>query len=317
VGWKRWNPNAILFEGGRSYGTPSWHVQALFGANRGDINLPVALTAPVVESRTQRGGMVGVGTWLTQAEYKDIKVTQGDKVLFASNFAKDSKGWKFHGGDWKTVDGALRQSSDEQGVRALVGKKEWKDYTLTLKARKLGGKEGFLILFAAPNEKDKAWWNLGGWGNKEHGVELRGVGHDHVAGKIETGRWYDIKVELQGPRIRCYLDGQLVHDITGGAKINSLYAVAGLQQNTREIILKAVNVGEEPLDTMVTLAGAKKLARAAQTLTLTSGSTDDENSFDAPTKIAPKAGTVDIAGPAFHYIFPPRSLTILRLKQTD
>jgi alpha-L-arabinofuranosidase len=315
VGWKRWNPNAILFEGGRSYGTPSWHVQALFGANRADVNLPLKLEAPVVESRTQRGGMVGVGTWLTQAEYKDIKVTQGDKVLFASDFAKDSKGWKFAGGDWKTVDGALRQTGDEQGVRALAGKREWKDYTLTLKARKLGGKEGFLILFAAPNEKDKAWWNLGGWGNKEHGVELRGVAHERVAGKIETGRWYDIKVELQGPHIRCWLDGKLVHDIKGGAKINSLYAVAGLQQNSHDIILKAVNVGAEPLDTRVTLAGAKKIARDAKALTLTSASLDDENSFDAPAKIAPKESAVQIAGPEFQYSFPPRSVTILRLKQ--
>ncbi len=317
VGWKRWNPNAILFDGARSYGTPSWHVQALFGANRADVNLPVKLEAPVIESRTQRGGMIGVGTWLTQAEYKDIKVTQGDQVLFQSDFSKDAKAWKFNGGEWKTVDGALRQTSNEQGVRALAGKKEWKDYTLTLKARKLGGKEGFLILFAAPNEKDKAWWNLGGWGNKEHGVELRGVGHDHVPGQIETGRWYDIKIEMQGPRIRCYLDGQLVHDIKGGARINALYAVAGLQQPGKDLILKAVNVGDEPLDTRVKLAGVKKIAPEARAITLTSASLDDENSLDAPTQVAPHASTVKIAGPEFRYSFPPRSVTVLRLKQAD
>lgn len=317
VGWKHWNPNAILFDGARSYGTPSWQVQTLFGRNRGDVNLPVQLTAPVIESKTKHGGMIGVGTWNTQAEYKDIKVTQGEQVLFQSDFAKGSKGWKLVGGEWKTVDGALRQNSKENGVRALAGKKEWKDYTLTLKARKISGAEGFLILFAAPNDKDKAWWNLGGWGNKEHGVELRGVSQDHVAGKIETGRWYDIKIELQGPHIRCWLDGKLVHDIKGGAKINSLYAVAGLQQATKEIILKAVNVGDEGLDTMVNLAGARKLAREAQVSTLTSESTDDENSFDAPTKVAIKESTVHLAGPEFHYIFPPHSVTVLRVKQAE
>ncbi|MCX7006575.1 MAG: alpha-L-arabinofuranosidase, partial [Kiritimatiellaeota bacterium] len=291
VGWKHWNPNAILFDGARSYGTPSWQVQTLFGRNRADVNLPVQLTAPVIESKTKHGGMIGVGTWNTQAEYKDIKVTQGDKVLFESDFSKGSKGWKLVGGEWKTVDGALRQTGHENGVRALVGKKEWKDYTLTLEARKISGGEGFLILFAAPNDKD-------------------------ADGTIETGRWYDIKIELQGPRIRCYLDGKLVHDLKSGG-VKSLYAVAGLQQDTHEIILKAVNVGAEPLDTMLNLAGAKKLAHAAKVITLTSESTDDENSFDAPTKVAPKESTVKIAGPEFHYIFPPHSVTVLRVKQAE
>ncbi len=316
VGWKHWNPNAILFDGARSYGTPSWQVQTLFGRNRADVVLPVTLTAPMAASTKTYGGMVGVGTWLTQAEYKDIKVTQGDQVLFESNFAKDTKGWKFREGEWKAVDGALRQSGKGQDIRAVTGKKEWKDYTLTLKARKLGGSEGFLVIFAAPNEKEKAWWNLGGWGNKEHGVEMRGVDGERVAGTIETGRWYDIKVELQGPRIRCWLDGKLIHDLKSGG-VKSLYAVAGLQQATHEIILKAVNIGAEPLDTMLNLAGAKKLAPAAQVITLTSDSTDDENSFDAPGKIAPKASTVPLAGPEFHYIFPPHSVTVLRVKQAE
>ena len=35
-----------------------------------------------------------------------------------------------------------------------------------------------------------------------------------VRGRIETDRWYDIKIELAGNRIRCYLDGELIHDAT-------------------------------------------------------------------------------------------------------
>jgi hypothetical protein len=34
-----------------------------------------------------------------------------------------------------------------------------------------------------------------------------------VPGSIESGRWYDLRVELEGPRIQCYLDGTLVHDL--------------------------------------------------------------------------------------------------------
>jgi len=31
-----------------------------------------------------------------------------------------------------------------------------------------------------------------------------------VVGKIETNRWYDIRIEVQGPSVKAYLDGKLV-----------------------------------------------------------------------------------------------------------
>jgi alpha-L-arabinofuranosidase len=316
VGWKHWNPNAILFDGARSYATPSWQVQTLFGRNRADVVRPLTLTAPATASTETRGGKIGLGTWNTQAEFKDIKVTQGDKVLFASDFAKNAKGWKFTGGEWQAADGALRQSAKGTDLRAYAGQKEWKDYTLTLKARKLGGAEGFLIIFAAPNEKDKAWWNLGGWGNQGHAVEMRGVEHDRVPGKIETGRWYDIKIELQGSRIRCWLDGQLVHDIKNGS-LKSMYAVAGLKQDTHEIILKVVNAAGEAMDTALDLKGAPKLASTGTAVVLTSADPNDENSFDAPTKVAPQEETVPVPGASFRHTFPAHSVTVLRLKQAE
>ena len=57
----------------------------------------------------------------------------------------------------------------------------------------------------------KSWWNIGGWGNTRHAIEAPGISADPVPGSIETGRWYDIKVELRGNRIRTFLDGQLIH----------------------------------------------------------------------------------------------------------
>src|SRR4030095_1398167 len=44
-------------------------------------------------------GCIGVGTWNTAAEFKDIKVTAPDgKVLFQSDFSAGSDGWKMFGG---------------------------------------------------------------------------------------------------------------------------------------------------------------------------------------------------------------------------
>jgi len=65
-------------------------------------------------------GCIGVGTWNTEAEFKDIKVTAPDgKVLFTSDFSNNSDGWTFLGdGKWTVQDGVLRQTEEKEFVRA-------------------------------------------------------------------------------------------------------------------------------------------------------------------------------------------------------
>lgn len=158
-------------------------------------------------------GLIGVGTWATQAEFKDIKVVKDGQTLFVSDFSNGLQGWSPTRGKWEVVDGALRQTSNDEDARALIGNPSWRNYTLTLKARKLGGNEGFLILFGLPasGARIKSWWNLGGWGNTRHALEAPGLFAEAVPGKIETGRWYDLKVELRGNTVRAYLDDKLIH----------------------------------------------------------------------------------------------------------
>ena len=82
-GWKAWNPNAIVFDGGRSYGTPSYHVQRMFAENRPDEVLATTLQQPLTIPPVRKG-MMGVGTWTAQAEFKDLKITRlgTGEVLF-------------------------------------------------------------------------------------------------------------------------------------------------------------------------------------------------------------------------------------------
>src|SRR4029077_3722576 len=132
--------------------------------------------------------MIGVGTWNTQAEFKDVKVVANDgHTLFESDFSKGMDGWKTSGGEWRIEDGALRQAGNGENIRAVAGDASWTDYTLTLKARKIGGREGFLILFETPGVDAPVWWNLGGWNNTEHGLQGEGLPERRVRGVIETG----------------------------------------------------------------------------------------------------------------------------------
>ena len=307
---KRWPINLINFDSARVFGLPSYYVQQMFSANRGEVVLPIAVESLIEE--TAQAGAIGVGTWLTQAEFKDIKVTRGAETLYACDFANGTEGWKLlGGGDWQVRDGALRQSSGKDNVRAVAGDKSWTDYTYSLKARKLGGAEGFLILFRVRDENAKFWWNLGGWGNQRHGLELGGIVAE-TPGSIETGKWYDIRIEVRGAAIKCFLDGKLIHDARAPVK-QSLYASASLARSANEVILKVVNVSAAELPTTIDLAGAGAI-RGGKATVLTSGSPLDENTLDNPAKVAPVTRELAIPSAKFNHSFPGNSVTVLRVK---
>ncbi len=298
--------------GKRSNSLVGCYVQKMFSENRGDVVLPVEVACGLVHEGAT-GGAIGVGTWVTQAEFKDIKVTRGDKVLFASDFAEGTKGWRLLSGDWKAQDGVLRQNSMADNVRAVTGDKSWSDYTYSLKARKLGGAEGFLILFRVQNDHEKAWWNLGGWGNVRHAIELGGVIGNEVPGRIETGRWYDIRIELKGANIQCYLDGKLIHDLNYPS-VKSLYASASRAKATSEVILKVVNVTPAEQTAAIKLQGVGEIDGPGTLTVLASANAADENSLEHPTKVTPKTQTIAIPGPSFRHTLPANSVSVLRVK---
>jgi alpha-L-arabinofuranosidase len=313
---RAWNPDLINFDSSRWYGLPSYYVQKMFSENRGDISLPTTVQSPKAERERPRG-MIGVGTWNTAAEFKNIKVTAPDgAVLLADDFTQGSGRWKtFGGGDWNVVDGALRQTVEKEFIRALAGDRDWTNYTFSLQARKISGAEGFLILFRIRGDEDRTWWNIGGWGNTADAIEAGGQ-LGRKPGRIETGHWYDLKVVVKGEHVQCYRDGKLEYDLDydAGSEVQSLYAVTARDNKTGDLILKVVNVDSKPLETEIKIQGAPNLIGNGTALVLTSKESTDENSLENPTRVSPKAERVSITGSTFKHSFPGNSLTVLRLK---
>jgi len=313
---RAWNPDLINFDSSHWYGLPSYYVQQMFAENRGDMTLPFQVVSPMADPAVDKG-KIGVGTWNTQAEFKDAKVTALDgTVLFASDFSSGTNGWQMLGdGKWDVDDGALRQNADGTFIRALAGDRNWTNYTYTIKARKLGGAEGFLILFRINGKEDRTWWNIGGWVNTQNAVEI-GSTLDPKPAHIETGRWYDIRVEVKDKNVKCYLDGQLIHDVSynGAGQVTSLYASAAKEEKSGDIILKVVNANLGPLETELDLTDAKNLTGNGNAIVLTSDEPTDENSLYEPTKVSPKTEEVDFTGTSLTRSFPGNSFTVLRLK---
>jgi len=314
-GSTQWRPDLIWFDNTRVYGTPSYHVQALFSRNRPDVVLPVRVTQPAPVAATG-AGRVGVGTWNTQAEFKDIRVTRQGKTLFESDFASGLQGWETLRGAWEERDGALRQSSEANDVRALAGDSSWTDYTYSLKARKTGGREGFLILFQVADDGTRSWWNLGGWGNTAHALDGPGLPDTRVPGRIETNRWYDIRIELNGPSVKCYLDGKLVQEATRRLE-SRLYAVAGRDNETGDTILTVVNAGSQAVEAAIELDGRKPMEVEGSAIVLTSDSPDDVNSFVIPDKVAPREEPLGLRGPAGRRTFAAHSVTQMRINGSE
>lgn len=130
--------------------------------------------------------------------------------------------WEVTGGIWDIQNGTLIQSTFNSNCRVFAPLPEQTNYVYQLKARKTGGNEGFLILFRVKDYNSFYQWNIGGWGNSKHAVQLHPGGSiiAEKQGSIESNRWYDIKVVVEDSSIKCFLNGQLIHDITDN-KVNS------------------------------------------------------------------------------------------------
>ena len=317
---RNWNPDMLVFNSSKVYGTPSYYALKMFSANRPDKVLNASVyNVPPKEKPDDFKGAIGLGTWGTVSEYKDIKVVTEGREVFNEDFSNGLKGWKTVKDEWSVVGGALRNKGDEWETLITGGNYTWRDYTLTLKARKVKGDEGFAVGFYVNTGEDNYRWNIGGWGNTGHAVQYFGTGTEDVCkrvkGKIETGRWYDIKIETSGSHIKCYLDGELVHDFTLQEKPRlKMYATAGISKNKDEVIIKVVNPLETGKGAKINLKGISGVQPEGEVLLLTSASLDDENSFDNPVKVAPKKIKIENASGEFIYQCPANSLSIIKLK---
>ncbi len=117
---------------------------------------------------------------------------------------------------------SLVLKAPETDIKAVFGDPTWTDYEFTLSARKTSGAEGFLILVRATDDRNFYWWNIGGWGNTAHQLERevndrRGPIGPRVRGSIEAGRWYRIRMRVEGDHIQGWIDDDLVLDMRDDA----------------------------------------------------------------------------------------------------
>lgn len=128
-------------------------------------------------------------------------------------------------GTWSVADGAYRQGADAIGFSYLLGF-DSANTTISLKARKISGTEGFLVM-GGQVDGQRVQWNVAGWGNTQSAIQAgdakvgRAVRH-----RIDTARWYDLRLEVRGRTVRGYVDGVLLNEATY-PRIDTVLAIAG------------------------------------------------------------------------------------------
>lgn len=313
VNRRDWPVNLIGFDSTICFGRSSYYVQQLFALHRPDRNVSVSFAPPTMPRETAQAGRLGLGTWNTAAEYRNLRVEVDGREAFRADFAKAGD-WKPLAGRWSVTDGAYRQ--DEEGERKLtfLQGRTFSNFVLTVEARKVSGGEGFLIQFGGRDDRNYSQMNFGGWGNSAHALEeIRDGKQQPVTeqrrGRIEPGRWYTLKLVVAGDRVEGFLDGKSVA-VLQRAPAAKFHAVAGIDRKANEMVIKAVNGEKNAAAMTLNLAGAK--VGPGRVIRL-QGDLEAENSVAAPESIAPREEPFALTGESTKLDLPPASLTIYRL----
>lgn len=295
----QWNPDLIRFDNTRVVKTASYYVQQLYGVNAGDVYLPsiITYTDAYTPADSPFTGNVGVGSWNTQADFDDLTITTGNTTLASDDFSAGSASWLVNAGTFNATGGVYTQSSSAQPAYSIFQTAVTQDtYTYTVKARKTGGAEGFLIPFGYKDANNYYWFNIGGWGNTQHAIERVSNGNKSVllskTGRINNDQWYLIKLVAGKDGVLCYIDDELIFHVP--AAPGPVTASVTEDKETNQIIVKLVNSSSTALTTSLDIPALTGNQTVPVTL-LTGANRTDRNSLTSPDLIKPTTVNLNLS----------------------
>lgn len=286
-----WKPDLIWFDGKKAYGTPNYYVQKMFMNNQGDYAIEHNVDTKCEPLYKSNGifGKIALETIHTSAEFSDIKIN----------------------GVVKCEDFTTNNDNSQMKILENVGKIG--NFELECKAKELDGIRGFTIRFGVDENKYYRW-EFGGWQNQDSAVcshiNNRESVLDHELKSVEKGKEYNLKLSVSENRIRCYINGELVHDIVEKpVVIEPLYTSASVD-NDGSVILKAVNVRDDEftaeIETNMSISSAEAW--------LLQNELSAENSFENPENVVPVVEKLGFEGSVIKHTFPKNSVTVIVIK---
>lgn len=327
-----WSPDLIWFNNHQVTGSISYYVQKLFSTNAGTKLLSSSLDGAKVEQQPL-SGRIGIGTWYTSAEFDNVKIVDNEtgRTLGSDSFSLPLNFWwnwdnVYESNDFEIRNGKLVQTNTwmpytDTGMVAYFGCDEWTNYTYTVEATKLAGDEGFIIPFAVKDTQNCWFWNIGGWGNTRSALQQieNGAKTGEVIGTskpftAETGKTYELKVVVDGTKVKCYIDDVLYvdYDMGSDAEAEAYHVVS--TDESGDVIIKIVNVTDSSRVMAVDLGGAS--VKSTATVNQVAGdSLGNDNILGAKEDCIMEEFTVDGFSDKFNYTVPAYSVTCIRLEK--
>ena len=321
----QWRPDMIRFNSSQSFGTPSYWVQQLFPSHIGNRLVRSELTwnIPQTDDEAVVPTGIGVATWRTQATYRHPHLIVEGAEVPLSDFGnwKSGNSRPRNQGQWTATDGLLSQKSDaEECMYVCPERVSARRYTYKVQARKDGGAEGFMLVFNYVDEKNFDWLNLGGWGNTQTSVESTTEGGRNKldgaqADRYETGRWYDIRVDVDGKDITAFVDGKQVYKgRKKSAKLHGVYQNSTLDEQSNTLYTKIVNLCDAGTTGSIELSNGS--AETSQLVRLAGMTGDDENTMQFPDNIVPRPAKISVedSGRRLTFHVAPFSVNVITTK---
>ncbi|MES2646173.1 MAG: alpha-L-arabinofuranosidase C-terminal domain-containing protein [Bacteroidota bacterium] len=315
-----WPVNLINFDASKSVGRISYYAIKSFVENRADVNLSSSVTTKNAAVVTPLfAGSIGMGTWDTQTEYKDVEIIENGVSVYKSDFINRGEEWAKVRGKWNVRDSAFAQTAEGAQQFAMLKNKSFSNYTLKIKGRKLSGYNAFIIPFAVKDSNSYMRAHIGSWLNActvfekvSNGYDVAGLTNQvKLSSPIETGKWYDIRLEIGNDKVEGFLNDSLVMTYKEPQK---LFALAGRDESSGDIILKVVNAYDYPVTTMVETAGITALGSDAIITSIATEKLEVENTLEEPLKYLPVQHVMQVPANNFEIKWKPYSINILRLK---
>ena len=298
-----WQPDLIWFDNHRVYGSANYYVQKLFMENQGEYRLDATLeNAPEPVLYYGKGGNI-TGDILLSGYESDIAYS---KIVYTD----------LETGEEIPFEDCV---TTKENRRIPLLHTDSGHYTLELDAVELEGYRGLHVIFGSENEQNEFVWTVGGWQNQDNILNQRmnGRGADisQYAFSLERGRSYHLKVEVEGRKIRLWVDGKLWHDTESKLPMaKPLYVSAAEDKDGLEKIVKLVNILDTDREVEIVLDGCAEGEYAVEQWQMSGYELDDKNSFDEPTKVAPVYSKSMETLPVFKKVVPARSVTVLKVK---
>lgn len=290
-----WRPDMLFFDNHQVVKTANYHVQKLFMKNQGDYELKTKLEGfdeiiTLMDERNIAGSITLVGNDIVGKVW-DVKLT--DKETNACTLIEPFD--------------ITKESKDN-----IIKDIDSTHYELEFKFRRSEGRKGFKLLFGKCDEKNYIMWEFGGWDNWDCNISSFKNGRaSTISHRIfhVTDEEYTLRLEIEGRRIRTYVDGILYNDTVDRLpQLEEIYVCASKDMNGRTIV-KAVNLTGEEKNTVISIAGAYKSRLTVYQLS--DCALTQENTFEQPDTIEPKKSVHQVENNEYQYIVKPHSVNIL------